>query len=476
MLWLALYFPRLAIEIYPPQSPCVAVEKDRICALDTAAAEAGIEHGMRLASALGLSPGLIVYQRDIVRETQALDALACWAGNFTPQVSVVSPDSLLLEIGGCLRLFGGLPALHRQVLAGCAEQGWSVQAAVAPTPLAAYWLALAGEDAMVQTSHAIATVLAPLPIEVLKFNDNEINRLSSFGVRELGDVFRLPRDGLARRFGPQLPTLLARALGEIPDPRPWFVFPECFAQRIELPAPVDNTQALFFVARRLVLALSGWLSARASGIDTCRLVLRHHDQTTTEVTLKMAGYTRDAKRIERILRERLDRLQLAAPVETCVLIADAAQALPGSTDSLFGEVAVEALAPLIERLRARLGEDKVGGLAAVADYRPECATAMQMQGRACMPHSHDRQRPLWLLPQARTLPEVNGRPHHAGPLQLLAGPERIESGWWDEDEIHDTHSACGDVRRDYFVALSSRGEWMWIYRDGAGWHWQGIFS
>jgi protein ImuB len=38
---------------------------------------------------------------------------------------------------------------------------------------------------------------------------------------------------------------------------------------------------------------------------------------------------------------------------------------------------------------------------------------------------------------------------------LKDGPERIESGWWDDD----------DVRRDYFIAETARGEIVWLYRD-----------
>jgi protein ImuB len=45
-------------------------------------------------------------------------------------------------------------------------------------------------------------------------------------------------------------------------------------------------------------------------------------------------------------------------------------------------------------------------------------------------------------------------PHHGGPLKLLAGPERIESGWWDGNE----------VARDYFVAQTLEHELVWIYR------------
>ena len=84
-----------------------------------------------------------------------------------------------------------------------------------------------------------------------------------------------------------------------------------------------------------------------------------------------------------------------------------------------------------------------------------------------------RPRPLWLVTPPQPLAEVDGRPCRRGPLKLLTGPERIESGWWDSGE------ASGDIRRDYFIALSSDGCWLWIYRDArlpGGWFLHGLFS
>jgi protein ImuB len=54
----------------------------------------------------------------------------------------------------------------------------------------------------------------------------------------------------------------------------------------------------------------------------------------------------------------------------------------------------------------------------------------------------------------------------------LAGPARIESGWWQQGESN----GAGDVQRDYFVAATPHGEWLWIFRDARGWWLQGVFA
>jgi protein ImuB len=54
-------------------------------------------------------------------------------------------------------------------------------------------------------------------------------------------------------------------------------------------------------------------------------------------------------------------------------------------------------------------------------------------------------------------------------LSLLAGPERIETGWWDENY----------AARDYFVASNPAQSLLWIYRERnteAGWYLHGVFG
>jgi protein ImuB len=84
-------------------------------------------------------------------------------------------------------------------------------------------------------------------------------------------------------------------------------------------------------------------------------------------------------------------------------------------------------------------------------------------------------RPVWLLSQPQPLPERGCRPWLEGhALQLLAGPERIESGWWDGES----------AARDYFIARAGDGALVWIYRprlppahaDDAGWFLHGRFA
>lgn len=479
MLWLALHFPWLPIESLPlRRPPSVVVVRGRVLVGDAEAWAAGVRPGQKLSTALGLLPELSVFERDEARERQALSNLACWAGRFTPTLSLASPNELLLEIGGCLRLFGGEAAIASAVITGCAEQGYAPAWAIAPTPLGASWLARSGAAAICTAETAMQASLAELPCDIPGWPAEATARLESFGIRQLGGLRAMPSAGLRRRIGNGPVDDLARAWGELPDLRKPFVFPESFAIDLELPSRVEHAEALVFAGQRLFAALSGWLHLRQLLVRRCTLRLTHDDGPPTDLSLSFAEPAADEGRFLRLLHEHLARLELVAPVEAVRLQADELVEKRGGSAHLFDQAPEgEGALACLDRLRARLGERAVHRLAVVADHRPECATRERTVELDAV-HGHQpsqgsaRQRPLWLLKQPLALSESAGSPHWHGPLRLLSLSERLESGWWDAGE----QGTVGDARRDYFVASNPAGQWAWIFRSAEGWFLHGLFA
>ncbi|MDD2664091.1 MAG: DNA polymerase Y family protein [Dechloromonas sp.] len=480
MLWLALHFPLLPLEALPSrQSPSAVVARGRVLACDRAAAEGGVAPGQKLSTALGLSPGLAVFERAVPGEVRALETLACWAGRFTPTVSLRPPAMLLLDIGGCLRLFGGIERIVEAVREGCAGQGWTLAWAVAPTPLAAVWLAQAGSGASAATAAELPALLGALPPAATGWPAELLARIESFGLRRLGELRALPTASLRQRLGSAPVDDLLRAWGELPDRPSAFVFPESFVGRLELPSRVEHAEGLVFAGQRLFAALAGWLAARQLLLRAATLHLAHDDAPDSELALRFGEPVADEARFVRLLREHLGRLKLAAPIEALTLVADETQARPGDSRPLFAvAVAGEGAAACLERLRARLGEASVQRLAASADHRPEgasrlCDEWLDKSAIDALPAAAQAgQRPLWLLPAPQALAERGGQPQWHGALQLLSRGERIESGWWDSGEA----GAAGDVRRDYFVGRNPQGQWAWVFRDAQGWFLHGVFG
>jgi protein ImuB len=472
-MWIAVRFPFLPLEIFlrgpSTPEPFAVEERHAILVCDRKATARGVHAGMAASAALALVPNLRVVARDPAAETEALLGVAGWAAQFTPGVALEFPATMLLEVAGSLKLFHGLAALREKLHRGAAEMGYNALVSGAPTPCAASWLAAAGEETFVAEPARLGLALGPLPLAVLDLEKEARESLEGMGIRTLGELGALPREGLARRFGPAPLDALDRALGRDPDPRNFFVLPPKFCASIELPAEVTQADALLFAARRLLVQLAGFLAARSGGVQRFTLKLAHRDTAPANVSIGLVAPSRDAEHFVLLLRERLSAVSLAQPVRSITLEADDIVPLAGRNQPLLLE---ESKPPgqwehLVERLRSRLGDDAVRAIGVRADHRPERAGVLADPGTTQIRLDFG-ERPVWILDPPRPLREIGAVPQHEGPLELLAGPERIESGWWDGD----------DVARDYFVARTVKNALVWIFCDrrGKGWYLHGVFA
>src|SRR3990172_9208269 len=132
-------------------------------------------------------------------------------------------------------LFGGKEALLQRVRDGLRALGHQVSVALAPTPLAATWLAGSGQERCITDPAQLTKHVLRLPINVLNLEARQQATLTGMGLQCIGDCLRLPRDGFARRLGPRLLQTLDQALGRVPDPRLSYVPPPRFSSRLPLP-------------------------------------------------------------------------------------------------------------------------------------------------------------------------------------------------------------------------------------------------
>ena len=478
MLWIAVTLPRLPLEVFQRGSPSTKSEREpwivtdahRVGIANDVALAKGIRPGMALSAAYALAPSMHVKQRDRLREADAIEHLAAWAGQFTPNVVLENQAGLLLEVSGSLSLFGGLEPIMTRLRTGILALGFTASMACAPTARAAWWLALSGKETVIREHDSLAAKLAALSIYTLGWSSDQLTMLTAIGTNTLGEVMALPRAGFAKRFGRALLTELDQACGRIAEPRRFFTPPEQFEARLELPAAVEAASALLFAAKRLLTELAGFLVARASGVQHFDLLLEHDDLPPTVITINLVTAHRDEPHFTLLVRERFDRLTLPASVYAIALRAPVLTPVSGVNLTLFPDEneASTDWTRLVERLRARLGAAAVHGLTIVAEHRPEYVVRAAEPGTQ-PPPLHFGERPLWLFTTPRPLLEIDAKPFLRGRLALMAGPERIESGWWDGN----------DVARDYFIAQDEDRSLLWVFRersDARGWFLQGLFA
>jgi protein ImuB len=471
--WLCIRAPQLPLEIFSRSDDAgralaLADKAPDVLLCNEAARKRGIRAGMPVAAARALAEDLIVYARACKAEQEALHSLAAWAYQYSSRISLCPPCALLVEVQGSLVLFGGLKALLDNVRTGLSALGYTSQLASAPTALAALSLARCGCEQHIEQRHRLAAALAPLPVSVLDWEQPLLDRLEGMGVRRIGDVLRLPRDGLARRLGQASVHYLDRMLGRCEDPQVLYQPPARFRRRLQLASEVRHAQPLLFALQRLVLELCGWLQGQGTAVQTFDIFLWHRGGKHTRMAVSVRKESRDAGQLTALLREHLQRLEIQQPVIEVELCAERTIELDAQSLELFGKSDERGRVDLLDRLRARLGDEAVRGISAIAEHRPEYAWQYSEPGNS-RKDSNGQARPLWLLPVAQPLQVRNGRPCFQGELELQPGCERIESGWWDGR----------DVARDYFVAVNASGCRYWVYRELSGerrWYLQGVFE
>jgi protein ImuB len=450
-----------------------------------------------LWAALLPDPGLSDSQR-----TEAVRAHAVWCLQFTPRVSVAEPESespaVVMEVAASARLFGGRRQLVERVKAQAAELGVG-QLSWAPTSLGAVALARTGRSN--GFARPLESLLDELPLAALNAVAAHAPTLARLGCRTLGQVRALPRGGLSRRFDKELLAALDRAYGLRPEVHTWVEIPETFCARLELMARVELAPALLFGARRLLLQLCAWLSARRSGVTACTLRWCHDAMRSKiagdggSLTIRTAEPTRNLEHLSRLLAEHLARLQLQAPVGDLQLEANEVHPLEEQSRSLLPDAREdgESLALVLERIAARLGPERVLRPVTTEDHRPEwmCQWQPAPEQRprgAARPLEHPQ--PTFILPKPLRLALRDSQPLYQGALQLLAGPHRIEFGWWDRvgerpGEPVDPEAPCANahrhVARDYWVALSEHAGVLWIFQtrladERSAWFLHGIFA
>lgn len=436
------------------------------------------------------SPSETPPSSDTPAALRALTGLAVWALQFTPRVAIAD-EAVVLEVEASLRLFGGRRALHGRLAQEAPELGCTA-IAWAPNGLAALACARAGIVNGLRLP--LPELLDTLPLTVLSATAPCRVTLAQLGCRTLGDVRRLPRGGIGRRFGKELLGALDQAYGLRPEAHDWVQLPASFRARLGLMTRVETAPALLFGARRLLVQMCGWLAARNAGITAFTLRWAHDAMRSRDageggaLTIRTAQPMRNIEHLCRLLAEHLARIELQAPVGDLELVADDVLPLQEHSASMLPDPKNdgESLALVLERVAARLGPEQVLRPVLVEDHRIEWAQHWQPMQQSLQPQPRQRvappqvPQPSFVLPEPLRLLVRGHRPLYQGRLMLLAGPHRVEGGWWHRD-AGEAAQESHHVVRDYWVALSEHAGVLWIFQqrlagDDIAWYLHGWFA
>ena len=253
------------------------------------------------------------------------------------------------------------------------------------------------------------------------------------------------------------------------------------------------------ICQTLLVKLERFLLTRQLAVQRIEFIFFHLQTPATHLLLGCVQADRVAQHWFDLLEIKFDCIKLPAPIIAIRLCAGQGQEFVAETGSLSfdqekSQHCSSSMTHLAERLSARIGEESVHGVMMVEEHRPQYAwrrceafsDVPNCASTSFYPNGIDTsalladirrtsclvlRRPLWMLQTPEPLITDKNRPCYQGVLQLVSGPERLETGWWDNEGI----------AHDYFVARTLKGVDLWIYRDrskhrNASWYLAGMFG
>lgn len=494
-LWLALRLPDLPLVSFPvhPEEQAVCVlEKQRVIYANTPALDAGVDIGMDATTAHLLSD-CITYQRDIQREQEYLDQLAAHLYAFTPYVhirrSTIVPDSgLLLEISRCLNLFGGLKNLRVRIASAMTDT--PTLYGLAHTEEGA-WL-LSYDNSPISGDENPADFIARLnhmPIDKLFEWPDAVETLKRTGFNTLTDISRQIEtqsiSGIKKRLGHDFAEFIVRLFGIEKNFQQTALFEkpvqtyqpkEFFFDTVQFDYPITQIEQLHIPLEKMLQQLADFLRKRKLACQEVKWRMFDIYQNSHHLSVHCAAPQNTWKLLYDLTLIQLESQTLPFAVDAIELTCHHLQKsqevnqtlnFSGKQNKNRGS---HDLALLESKLKARLGEQAIFKISYKDSHIPEQTyaklSAFAHTNQQLPPAHSNTARPTWLFETPFAVKRQQNL-FWRGALELLAGPERIESQWWSNAKA-----------RDYYIARRDDGLRIWVYQDlsSGDWFVQGVFA
>ena len=526
-------------ETIPFATVADAAGRRLLAAVNRPATAAGLASGMPLADALSFLPSLATALAEPAQDAAALRRLAEWCGRYSPWTAPDGADGVRIEITGSAHLWGGEKALSTDLAARLDRRGVAGRLAIADTLGAAWAMARFAEaenSIVILPPGEPRAALAPLPVDALRLDPLIVQGMRRVGLKRIGDLYAMPRDALARRFGETVAQRLDQALDRLPEPLSPLGEVPSRRVRLSFAEPIATPADLMLATERLTVDLVRRLAREGTGARRLDLAFHRVDGQVERIRLGTARPSRDPRHLTALFKERLDTVDPGLGIEDMILAAFAVEPLPPEQIGLPGHAAGPhpfppllagegmggGIAPLLDRFGNRLGLAALSRLEPRESHVPERAS-VRVQPHLTLPIANATG-PLPLPPEGRRGPYSPSPPSGAErggvrwgtsskpprPIRLFDppepvealwllpddppfrftwrrrrhrvmradGPERIADEWWQPEG-----SGAADAIRDYYRVEDEEGRRFWLFRAGLHGHDQkphwfvhGVFS
>lgn len=442
-----------------------------ITAANAIAVTRGIDAGMVLADARAIFPDLRVHDDQPGLAEKLLLKIAEWCIRFTPITAVDSSDGIILDVTGCVHLWGGDEPYLTEIQKKLHDRGYHIRLSIADTIGAAWALARYGKDLSIVERDQQADALLNLPPQALRLEAATVERLHKLGLSQVSRFVIMPRPTLRRRFGQHLITRLNQALGleeEMIQPvQP--VTP--YSEWLPCLEPIATATGIEIALKRLLETLCNRLQRENKGLRNAVFKGYRVDGKIVQVQIGTNRASNSAGHLFKLFENKLQEIEPDLGIELFVLEASRvedhypAQVKCWESASGLNDLRI---AELLDRLAGKVGANTIHRYLPDEHYWPERSIipTASLQDQPASSWVLKRPRPLNLLPRPEpievTAPIPDYPPmlfRYKGKLHTIKkadGPERIEQEWWLQKGQH----------RDYYYVEDEQGYRYWLFRLG----------
>lgn len=467
MHWLYLHFPRLQLdllELLTPEHKDPVVIGDatdnKVRQVSGTAAKCGIKVGMTFAEVTSINAQTRMVEYSAVTEAGHLEQLATTLYSIASDIVCYPTDGISINLSPLILYYQGLDnfiALCRRTLF---NQRVHFSFGSGKTIEIAQVLARSKVNQVFAEPGQATTLLNQCALATTQLSTRDYEQLNRLGIRTLGQLLSLPLDEIGKRFNNQVIPYILALKGVKQPPYQLFHPRNLFSQYLELPFEVESAASL---SRFIAMPLHNnceYLRKRNLVTDTLSFEFRQRAHDPIVMTVQAGAAHHHPDEWQLLIDLKLEQLKLDSPVTSITLTCDQLiEFNPENLSLLECAYSRHAENMLLGRLLARLGSESVQTIRQINDHRLDYSRQTQsLPALESNLSSYPGQQPAWLYTNPPPLTDNT---------QIAYGPERIFTGWWDDKP----------VKRDYFMAVTTTGQRLWVFRDAQQqWFVHGYFA
>jgi protein ImuB len=430
----------------------------KVFAVNREARNLGVQTGITKVQAESFE-GIFWRWRSPSQEATAYAALLDCAWTISPRVEDGArreeqdfSDTVVLDIGGCEKLFGPSEKIAHDLKRVASEVGFETNVAVAGSPLAAACAAQGFAGVTVIPAGEEGLRIGRLSLEALRIPFEFVETLKRWGINTCADFAALPEISIVERLGQEGKHWWRLARGADDHPLIAKEFPSQFEEHLDLDSPVDLLEPLLFVLNRLLEQLCARLRMHILAIGEIKvtLTLERNDSRNQKPVfhiqmLRPPVPARASKFLLKLLHLDLEKHPPSLPVMAVRILAIPAKARAQQL-GLFLPLSPnpELLEITLKRIQTTVEENRVGAPVLLDTHSPN---AFQ-QNRFVLPEMKEKRAVtekqttaamrIFRPPLPATVEFQEGKPAFLGcegarrQILAFAGPWRTKGEWWSE--------------------------------------------